>query len=463
MLDAPVKTTSETCRVQAVSQREPNTSSQPSSARFSADGRFLAFSSYARLATRDTNDRSDIYVLDLATRTLTIETVLPDGTQNNADSFHPDISDDGRFVVFESRGRLTSATEQQTVQQVLLRDRQLGVARVLSINRIGELGNRQSAHAVISADGRVAAFESGATNLLPGLDANQAASDVYVFLLATQEILRASVDDAGRQSADGSSYSPSISANGQLLAFTSSASLDREDTGQPQRLSVFVRGLTLGTTRRITRTDGGKANGPSYLPAISDDGRSIAFVSEATDFVRGDKNRAADVFVHDLETSTTTLISRSAGRESANGASTHPAISVDGQLIAFESDASDLVCAKRCAPRDEDINLVADVFVFDRATRVMTRISADADSGWAEPSRSPAIAGSGAVAFSSRRPTDTGDRADDFDLFIRESCPGGTYPQKIAGLTEQSDYSRREGGSTNESDRPRQASTLAYQ
>ena len=431
MLDVPVKTTSETCRLRAVSQRESNTSSQPASVSFSADGRFLAFSSYARLAPRDTNDRSDIYVFDLATRTVTIETVLPDETQNNADSFHPDISDDGRFIVFESSGHLTSATEQQTVQQVLLRDRQLGVTRVLSINRSGELGNRQSAHAVISADGRVAAFESGATNLLPGLDANQAASDVYVVLLATQEIFRASVDRAGRQSADDSSFSPSISADGQLLAFTSSASLDREDTAslplgpirQPQRLSVFVRDLASGTTRRITRRDGGTVNGSSYWPAMSNNGRSVAFVSEATDFVRGDRNHAADVFVHDLETSTTTLISRSAGRGSANGASTHPAISGDGQLVGFESEASDLVCAKRCAPRDVDINLVADVFVFDRARGVMTRISADAESGWMERSRSPVIAGSGAVvAFSSSRPTDTGDRADDFDLFIREGC-----------------------------------------
>ena len=137
----------------------------------------------------------------------------------------------------------------------------------------------------------------------------------------------------------------------------------------------------------------------------------------------GDENDASDVFLHDLHTSKTSLVSRSASGGTANGASSRPAISANGQYVAFESDASNLVCSRRCSPRDLDINLLFDVFVFDRLSGVITRLSKDPQSGWMEPSRSAAIDGSGnVIAFSSRRPTDDRDQRDDFDLFVHRRC-----------------------------------------
>ncbi len=179
----------------------------------------------------------------------------------------------------------------------------------------------------------------------------------------------------------------------------------------------------VGTTQRISRTSRGDPNGPSYLPAISADGRWVAFVSNATDFVADDNNDASDVFLHDLHTSKTLLVSRSASGGTANGASSRPAISATGQYVAFESDASNLVCSKRCSPRDLDINLLFDVFVFNRVRGVITHLSKDPQSGWMEPSGSAAIDGSGnVIAFSSRRPTNDRDQRDDFDLFVHRRC-----------------------------------------
>ena len=89
-------------------------------------------------------------------------------------------------------------------------------------------------------------------------------------------------------------------------------------------------------------------------------------------------------------------------------------------MVAFQSDASDLVCAGKCPAAVEDINLLPDVFLFDRATAVVSRISADRTGGWMAPSVAPALDGSGrVVTFTSRHPTDAADDRNDFDLFVR--------------------------------------------
>jgi Tol biopolymer transport system component len=207
------------------------------------------------------------------------------------------------------------------------------------------------------------------------------------------------------------------------VAFSSTAPLDgaaATPRGPRPVVNVYVRDLILSVTTRVSvRTDGSPPNGSSYAPSISGDGRYVAFVSEATDLVRGDVNRATDIFLFDAKTHTTELVSSREGGGSSNGASTHPAISVSGMVVAFQSDASDLTCGRRCPPAMRDINLVADIFAFDRRTHVLRRVSTGRQS-WIEPSVGPALDGVGAViAFSSRHPRDSSDEADDFDLFVR--------------------------------------------
>jgi TolB protein len=156
----------------------------------------------------------------------------------------------------------------------------------------------------------------------------------------------------------------------------------------------------------------------SWGPVISANGRYVAFVSYAADLVSGDGNRSPDVFLADAHLDSIELVSRSASRRSGNGASRAPAISADGRIVAFQSLASDLICLK-CSTVLEDINLLSDVFVLDRATRRMTRVSGDAGGGWMEPSIGPALDASGTVvAYSSRHPSDAIDTQNDFDLFV---------------------------------------------
>jgi Tol biopolymer transport system component len=404
----------DTCILGALPLRDRGSEPQPASFSVAPDGRFLAFSSSARLLPADTNDRSDIYVFDFVTALLTIETMLPDGTPSNGDRVRPRISADGRSVVFESVGRLVSRTLGVT-SQVLLRDRRLRTTRMLSVSRAEEPGNGYSGNAAISADGRVVAFESAATNLMTERDANGTGTDVYVVVLASGEVSRANVDEAGRQAAEGSSFSPAISDDGRFVAFTSSTSLDSNETApsetptrsaaaRPRNLSVFVRDLQRHTIRRVgRRLDAGPANGSSYLPAISGDGRYVAFAWHASDWTSADEKDHPQVYLYDLETSATTLVSRSADGRVGNGPSTNPAVSRMGRFIAFQSEASDLVCAKGCPPSEADINLVSDVFLFDRDRGVMTRISTDADGGWMQRSGSPVLDGNAdVIAFSSR-------------------------------------------------------------
>lgn len=384
----------------------------PTVAVSATDGRYVAFMSYARLSPADTNDRCDIYVLDRTTRQVTLETP---GVAEAGPAW-PQLSGDGRFLVYEMTGRAAGAP-----RVIVLRDRWAETSRTME--RPGVPANGSSRSGTVSADGRSVVFTSAATNLADGPDVNGAADDVYRFDVPSATFSRVSVGREGQQVPVGSSFAPAVSADGRFVAFSSTASLNgvaAAPRGSRPAVNVFVRDLTLGVTTRVSvRADGALPNAPSYDAAISADGRYIAFVSEATDLVRGDLNRSPDIFLFDTKTGTTELVSRSESGGSANGASSHPVISAAGTVVAFQSDASDLTCARRCPPALRDINLVADVFAFDVRTHALTRVSTGRTS-WAEPSIGPAIDGTGGIiAFSSRHPRDSRDEGDDYDLFVR--------------------------------------------
>ena len=424
-----------TCPLETLPQRADGTGVPLGSVSISASGRFLAFASNGRLIAADTNDRSDIYLYDLTTGRITIESLLPNGTSSNGDSFRPSISADGRFVVFESIGQLAGS---DALVQVMLRDRQLAVTSVLSRSRTGALGNHSSSHAVISGDGGIVAFQSAATNLLPSGEPSLPTIDVYAMVPASGEIWPMSRVSRASDGKAGANFSPALSSDGLHLAFTFKGSADDivafgparpgtvalRDVG-PAPSEVRVYAIRRGTIASVgRRSDGPPANGRSYLPAISGDGRYVAFVSEATNLAAADTNGAADVFLHDLRSGSTDLVSRSRRGRTGNGASSYPALSLGARFIAFQSEASDLVCASRCSPRERDVNLTSDVFVFDRESNTMTRISEDSAGPWLEPSGAPAVDGMGAVvAFPSRRPIDARDGSSDFDLFVRRCSP----------------------------------------
>ena len=167
-------------------------------------------------------------------------------------------------------------------------------------------------------------------------------------------------------------------------------------------------------------SDGTFPNASSYDAAISGDGPYVAFVSDATDLVtRRPESRASDIFLFDAKTRSGDLVSRSEGGGSANGASSHPAISMAGTVVAFQSDASDLDLRPALCAGRRDINLVADIFVFDCRTRLVRRVSTDPRRGPNRASVRPSTGRRTVIAFSSRHPRDPGDEGEDYDLFVR--------------------------------------------
>src|SRR5205814_1700648 len=138
-----------------------------------------------------------------------------------------------------------------------------------------------------------------ATNLVPGDTNGQ--SDVFVHDRQTRLTERVSVDSAGNQ-ADGESASPALSADGRYVAFSSSATnlVPGDTNGQSD---VFVHDRQTRITERVSvDSAGNQADGESASPALSADGRYVAFSSSATNLVPGDTNGQSDVFVHDRRT-----------------------------------------------------------------------------------------------------------------------------------------------------------------
>jgi Tol biopolymer transport system component len=351
----------------------------------SGDGRFVALASKSRLVAADANDRRDVYVLDRDSGSVSLESPAPGESDSTEDCSHPMLSRDGRVLVYEQG------------DQVVLRDRIDGITQVLAAGR----------EPAISADGRAVAFTSPV--------------GVMVFDRVTQTLHNVSVDPSGSAVPNASS-APRLSGDGRYVVFTSMAALtgaaDHPQTDghgrRPPRSQVYLRDLKAGVTRLLSAAMRGEpADGDSWSPEITEDGCAVAFVSAATNLVKGDRNRSADVFLLTLANGSIELISRNAKGNSGNGASGRPALSVDGQRVAFQSEASDL------AEPGTDINLLWDVFLLDRRAGRLTRLSTDQGSGWMEPSGGPAMDESGhVVAFSSRHPMSATDTRNDFDLFV---------------------------------------------
>ena len=392
----------------------------------SGNGAFIAFESFARLSAADSNSvsLSDIYVLDVNNGTIELISINQAGSGANGTSSSPRLNHDGRYVVFESVASNLVSERAPACTTVFLRDRLQGTTRAVARERWSEriLCARQPS---ISDDGRFVAFESTATDLVVGSDANADSADVYVLDLTTGVTSRVSVDDRGVQHPIGQSYSATISGNGRFVAFTSTACLDRappraeHERQEDCPAQIYVRDRVMPRTRPIATITGQSPNQPTHSAAISADGRFIAFASTATNFGRRDVNGVNQVYLFDTETGAIELVSRTAKGRPGNGESGRPALSSDGRFVAFQSVASDLTCS-RCGPGERDQNLVDDVFLLDRQRSRMRRLSeGPGREPWWTASVGPVIDATARIlAFSSRHPTGTPDDGADFDLFI---------------------------------------------
>ena len=387
----------------------------------SSNGNFVAFESVAtNLVASDTNGVQDIFVLDRAADTMERVSVDSAAQQGTGASRRPAISANGRYVVFESDAEDLVADDTNFVTDVFVHDRQTGTTTRVSVDSGGVEADAASTRPAISADGRYVAFQSDATNLVAG-DTNLSA-DIFLHDRQTNATTRVSLDSSGLE-VTGASANPALSADGRFVAFTSAATdLVASDTNGV--VDVFVRDVLAGATTRISQSSlADEADAASGAPAISADGRYIAFPSTATNLVTDDTNAASDVFLHDRQLAATTRVSVSSASIEGDGASpppgstARPALSSNGRFVTFTSTATNLVTG--------DTNGAADVFRHDVVTGETRRLNVDAGgvagTGDAVEDVSTAVSSSGEfVAFQSADDgLVPGDTNGEVDVFVR--------------------------------------------
>jgi Tol biopolymer transport system component len=310
----------------------------------STDGRYVAFTSLAsNLVPGDTNGRPDVFVHDRQTGETVQASLTAGGAQTLEGGGLAFLSNDGRFVLFASRGNKYVSGDTNRANDTFVRDLRAGTTERVSVSSGGAQGDGDSFGGGISANGRYAVFDSAATTLARG-DTNDR-EDVFERDRKAHTTTRVSVSSDGAQGNDDS-FGGGISANGRYAVFWSSATnLVPEDTNG--QTDVFVRDLKAGTTERVSVGQGGAQGNLGSIPCcgqvISADGRYVAFRSDATNLVIGIVAEH-NIYVRDRVAGVTTLESVASDGTPANNNSGYPAeISADGRLLAFDSDATNLV------------------------------------------------------------------------------------------------------------------------
>jgi hypothetical protein len=321
------------------------------------------------------------------------------------------------------------------VIDVFYRDRVSGVTSRVSVDGEGTESARGSRSPAMSDDGRFVAFVSGG-RLVPE-DANNE-PDIYVRDMAEDgTIERVSIGLDGSDP-DSTSDRPAISADGRYVAFASAASnLVPDDTNNSDDIFVYDRD-SKETTRVSVGIEGQEADSDSDHPSISADGRYVAFESDAGNLVDGDDNGNTDIFVFDRQSGTTVLASSNVDGEASTGSSYEPAIDASCTAVAFASSASDLVPG--------DVNGSNDVFVRS-LTYGTTSIASIADDGTGadDDSNSASISGDGlVVGFESDADNlvgdDTNGRTDVFVALLSPALPPNTAPVAVNDAMTAAEY-----------------------
>ncbi len=259
-------------------------------------------------AVADTGSDAPVVVNipQLAYKGVELISVSTAGAQANADCDSVRASDDKRFIGFFSTASNLVVGDTNALSDVFIRDRGLSTTKLVSVGLGGNPANGASHGGYVAASGSHVGFVSGAFNLVTG--DNNAKDDIFVY-------------DVG--------------------------------SGAVERVSVA--------------TGGAEANGSSDAAIVSDDGRFVAFESDATNLVTGDTNAVTDVFLRDRVQNTTIRVSVGAGGAQGNALSRRPHLSGDGRFVVYESDATNLVAS--------DTNGVRDIFLYTVSSQVTVRLS----------------------------------------------------------------------------------------
>jgi MYXO-CTERM domain-containing protein len=394
----------------------------------SVDGCTVGFKSDAtNLVTNDTNGVTDVFVRDRSSDNTERVSTNANGVEANDFSFPPGVSADGRLVAFGSAATNLVDNDANGRADTFLKNRDGEAVERLSIEAVacpaaGCGGGSLDEATAVSANGLIVAFSSAAASLVPG-DLNET-TDVFVRNRenGTTELISKSQVGADRgNSANGPSLSPALSSNGRFVVFVSKATnlangIDPENT----KNEIWLWDRQDQIMERISVTiDGKAANGNCRTPSVSDDGNFVAFASDANNLVPGDTNGVSDVFVRDRAAGTTIRIEPPDGCTLGGGAASQPvgfsdtpSISGDGRFVAFTSLEANFV--------SDDTNGVADIFVFDRTSRLVARILGEHNAQGDRASSSPSISTDGEwIAFQSdARNLVSDDRNNAADVFV---------------------------------------------
>lgn len=347
----------------------------------SADGRYIAFVSQAtNLVCGDTNSAADIFVYDQKTGVIDRVSVSTNGIQANGPSSSPSISADGRYVVFASSATNLTDKNVGAFSNIFVHDRKTGQTSLVSLSSDGVPANGPSSSPSISANGRYIAFKSTATNLSIK-DANKS-DDIFLHDLDRGQTILVSLKPDGTQAGDCYS-SPSISADGRYIAFVCGGDLlvYSTETGWTTSVPITISGVSV--------------MGYPFSLRISGNGRYIVGVITIEGGGTLGEWELAEIFIYDRAMGYSALVSMAPDGNPGNKDSGSPFISQDGRYVVFTSESTNLI--------SNDTNIAWDVFVLDRQTGQITRVSIGFDGSQANGhSRDPAISANGRyVVFSS--------------------------------------------------------------
>jgi len=346
------------------------------------------------------------------------------------------ISADGRYMVFESGATNLVPNDTNGWNDIFLRDRLLGTTVRVNVGAGGVQANQTSGNPTISRDGRYIAYQSAATNLV---STATTAYQIFRYDTLAKTTVHVSRSTGGVQG-NASSTIPAISNDGRFISFLSLATnLVAGDTNA--RSDAFRRDVTSNITIRVSVTNaGGQGNQTETReqgPTISGDGRYVLFRSNATNLVAGDTNATSDLFVRDTTGATTRRVSVTNAGAQANSYSTMGKISNDGRYVVFSSQATNLVAG--------DTNIAEDVFVRDRTSNTTTRVSVSS-SGVQTPtgelgSNWPSISDDGRyVAFTSYAANLVADDTNAVaDTFMRDRTTNTTTRVSVGNAGQQGD------------------------
>jgi Tol biopolymer transport system component len=327
----------------------------------SQTGQFVAYRSSATNLDSDRCDRgiNQIYVSDRSTGTIRCVSVNSSGKEGDQDSFAPSITGDGRFIAFTSVATNFAGNQcDNGFNQIYVRDRTSGTTRCVSVNSNGHEANQDSDASSISADGTLIAFNSAATNLA-GNKCDNGFNHIFVHDLTTGTTNCVSVRTNGDEG-NGDSFDPSISADGQVVVFESTATnlASRCNNGNSH---IYLHHRVTGETSCVSvNNEGQQSNGNSALARVSGDGRFVAFQSDSTNVTTRCNNGHAQIFVRDTLEERTTCSSIDNHGNQGNNDSVQPSISSNGRFVAFSSNTTNLT-GNRCMGGNMQ------VFVRDRA------------------------------------------------------------------------------------------------